>query len=94
MRLRVEVAEHRVPTLFGSAICVEAGGLIAYGTNNAEMIRRSASYVDRILKGAKPCDPPIEMPSDYQLVVNLKTAKSMGLTIPQAILLRASRVIE
>lgn len=86
--------QHRMPAMYWGLSFVEAGGLMAYGTSGAEIARRAASYVDRIFKGAKPGDLAVEMPSEYELVVNLKTAKALGLTIPQSVLLRASRVIE
>jgi putative ABC transport system substrate-binding protein len=83
----------RLPTIHGSRTYADAGGLISYGTNFGDLFRRSAGYVDKILKGAKPGDLPIEQPTMFELVVNLKTAKALGITIPQSILLRADEVI-
>jgi len=86
--------QHRLPTLGGAKLFVDAGGLFAYGVNVDETYRRAAVYVDKILRGAKPADLPIEQPTKYVLVVNLKTAKALGLTIPQSLLLRADEVIQ
>jgi putative ABC transport system substrate-binding protein len=86
--------KHRLPSMSGVVDYVEAGGLVSYGPSYANLFRRAALYVDKILKGAKPGDLPIEQPIQLALVVNLKTAKALGLTIPQPILLRAERVIE
>ena len=87
-------ARNRLPTMYFSRDFVEAGGLISYGTNLADSWRRAATYVDKILKGAKPGDLPVEQPTTFELVINLKTAKALGLTIPQSLLLRADQVIQ
>jgi putative ABC transport system substrate-binding protein len=83
----------RLPTVYGLRQYVDAGGLMSYGASYGDLFRRSAGYVDKILKGAKPGDLPIEQPTEFELVVNLKTAKTLGLTIPESILLRADEVI-
>jgi putative ABC transport system substrate-binding protein len=83
----------RLPTICGQREYVDAGGLISYGANLGDLFRRSAGYVDKILKGAKPSDLPIEQPTQFELVVNLKTAKALGITIPESILVRADEVI-
>jgi len=87
-------AQHRLPTMYGSRAFANAGGLIAYGPSPADSARRAAVYVDKILKGAKPGDLPVEQPTRYDLVINLKTAKALGLTIPPSLLQRADQVIE
>lgn len=94
-RQMAELAErNRLPSMFYYQEAVEAGGLMSYGANNAELYRRAATYVDKILKDAKPGDLPIEQPTTIYLAINRKTAIALGLTIPQELLLRADRVIE
>jgi len=80
--------------MHGSREYVEAGGLISYGPNIPDLFRRAADYVDKILRGAKPADLPVEQPTKFDLVLNLTTAKTLGLTIPESFLLRATEVIE
>jgi ABC-type uncharacterized transport system substrate-binding protein len=87
-------AQERLPAIYESSQFVDAGGLISYGPNANDLFRRAAGYVDRILRGAKPADLPIEQPSKFELVINMKTAKSLGITIPPKILMQADRVIE
>ncbi len=85
---------HRLPTMHGLGEYVEAGGLMAYSANIAALFRRAAAYVDKILKGANPADLPVEEPTRFELVINLKTAKTLGLTFPQSILVRTDKLIE
>jgi putative tryptophan/tyrosine transport system substrate-binding protein len=93
-RIAALAIEARLPTMFGNREHVEAGGLMSYGGNLRPNFRRAADYVDKILKGTKPADLPVEQPTKFDLVINLKTAKAIGLTIPEAFLLRADEVIE
>jgi putative ABC transport system substrate-binding protein len=87
-------ARYRVPTIYVDRTYAESGGLISYGTDFPELFRQAAGYIDRILKGVKPGDLPIELPTKYELVVNLKSAKALGLTIPESVLSLADKVIE
>jgi putative ABC transport system substrate-binding protein len=87
-------ARHRLPAVFGSREFVVAGGLMAYGVSYPDAYRRAASFVDKIFKGAKPADLPIEQPTKFELVINMKTAKALGLSVPPSLLLRADQVID
>lgn len=87
-------AKHRLPSMAAYREYAEAGGLMSYGSNLTEIFQRTATYVDKILKGAKPADLPVEQPTKFELVINRKTAKALGLTIPQSLLISADKVIE
>jgi putative ABC transport system substrate-binding protein len=87
-------ARNRMPTVYSFRTYVEAGGLMSYGPDLADLSRRAATYVDKILRGAKPGDLPIEQPTKFELVINLKTARAIGLTIPPSLLLQSDQVIE
>ena len=97
-RIRARIAElglhHRLPTMTPEPGFAKVGGLVQYGPSVLENWRRAATYVDRILKGAKPADLPVEQPTKFELVINMKTAKALGLTIPQSVLVRADHIIE
>ena len=84
----------RLPAVFNKPLFAEAGGLMAYGARYADFFRHAATYVDKILKGAKPSDLPVEEPARFELVINLKTAKTLGVTIPPSLLLRADQIIK
>jgi putative ABC transport system substrate-binding protein len=84
----------RLPVIYSAQAFVEAGGLMTYGVNGADLDRRAAMYVDKILKGRKPADLPVEQPIKFELIINLKAAKQIGLTIPPNVLVRADRVIK
>jgi putative tryptophan/tyrosine transport system substrate-binding protein len=87
-------AQQRLPAVYPFRAMVEAGGLMAYDSYTPDLVGRTATYVDRILRGAKPADLPIEQPTKFEFLINLKTAKALGLTIPQSLLLRAEQVVE
>src|SRR5262245_42830882 len=93
-RLADLAARSRLPAAYGVRESVEAGGLLSYGPSFLDLFRRSATFVDKILRGAKPADLPVEQPSKFELVSNLKTAKALGLTIPPSLLARADQIIE
>jgi putative tryptophan/tyrosine transport system substrate-binding protein len=93
--LIVRIAEqHRLPAIYSTRSHAVSGGLVSYGIDEVEQFRRAAGYVDRILKGEKPADLPVQAPTRYELIINLKTAKALGLEIPPTLLARADEVIE
>jgi putative ABC transport system substrate-binding protein len=87
-------AKHRLPGMYPDRLFVEAGGLMSYGTNFSDLHRQAATYVDKILKGAKPADLPVQQPTRFELVLNMKTAKSLGIKFPPSIMVRAEQVIQ
>jgi putative ABC transport system substrate-binding protein len=87
-------AEHRLPAIYENSDFVDVGGLMSYGPNISDLYRRAAIYVDKILKGAKPADLPIEQPTKIELVLNMKAAKALGISFPASVLLRADKLIE
>jgi putative ABC transport system substrate-binding protein len=93
-RINILAVGARLPTMHGIRDYVEAGGLMSYGANVPDLFRRAGDYIDKILRGAKPADLPVEQPTKFDLIINLTTAKALGLTIPEPFLLRADEVIE
>jgi putative ABC transport system substrate-binding protein len=87
-------SKHRLPAIYARKEFAESGGLLAYGPSFSDIYRRAAAYVDKILRGATPAELPVEQPTKFEFVINLKTAKALGLTIPPSLLLRADQVIE
>jgi putative ABC transport system substrate-binding protein len=87
-------AQHRLPAVYSYRLFITAGGLAYYGTETTEQFRKAADYVDRIFKGARPAELPVQAPTKFELVINLKTAQALGLTVPPTLLARADQVIE
>ena len=94
MRILTFALATRLPMIFSTRDFVRSGGLMSYGPNYVELFRRSGDYVNRILRGAKPADMPVEQPTKFELVLNLTTARALGVTVPEAFLLRADDVVE
>lgn len=86
--------KYRLPGMYTTSLFVDAGGLMSYSPDALDRLRRTATYVDKVLKGTKPADLPVQQPAKFELVINLKAAKQIGLTIPQRVLLKADRVIK
>lgn len=93
-RIVALAAKHRLPSVFNNRQAVELGGLMSYGTSIPELLRRTGTYIDKILKGARPADLPVEQPTKFELLINLTTAKALGVTVPQSLLLRADQLID
>jgi len=93
-RIAVFAAKNRLPSMYASTLFMDAGGLMAYSANPVDILRHASAHVDKILRGAKAGDLPVEQPTKFELVINLKTAKALGLTLPQSLLIRADRLIE
>ena len=92
--IRFAAARNNVPAVYNDSVFARDGGLLSYGPDRVDIWRRAATYADRILRGAGPAELPVQFPTKFEMIVNLKTAKSLGLTVPQSILLRADEVIE
>lgn len=93
-RIITFAAQYRLPAVYAFRFFAASGGLVSYGVDTGDLYRRAGSYVDRILKGAAPADLPVQQPTKFELVINLKTAKALGLDIPSALLARADEVLE
>ena len=93
-RRHVVDLEYRLPAVYAEREFVDVGGLMSYGANDADLLRRAATYVDKTLRGAKPSALPVEQPTKFELMINLKTAKSLGITIPHSVFMRAEKVID